>query len=33
MTDVSHPEHPDVTNDMWTKIDEIIAANRDVENR
>jgi len=30
MTDAIHPEHPDITNDMWTKIDEIIAANRDI---
>ena len=30
MTDAAHPGHPDITNDMWTKIDEIIAANRDV---
>ena len=30
MTDASHPEHPDVTDDMWTKIDAIIAANRDI---
>ena len=30
MTDSAHLEHPDITNDMWTKIDEIIAANRDV---
>ena len=30
MTDASHPQHPDITNDMWTKVDEIITANRDV---
>jgi len=30
MTDSSHPQHPDITNDMWTIIDEIIMANRDV---
>jgi len=30
MTDAIHPEHPDITNDMWTKIDEIIVANRDI---
>ena len=30
MTDNSHPQHSDITNDMWTKIDEIIAANRDI---
>ena len=29
MPDASHPQHPDITNDMWTKIDEIIAANPD----
>ena len=26
----NHPQHPDIQNDMWTKIDEIIAANRDI---
>jgi len=30
MTDNSHPQHSDITNDMWTKIDEIIVANRDI---
>ena len=30
MTDAIHPDHPDITNDMWTKIDQIIVANRDV---
>ncbi len=30
MTDNSHPQHSAITNDMWTKIDEIIAANRDI---
>ena len=30
MTDASHPQHPDVTDDMWTEIDAIIAANRDI---
>jgi NADH:ubiquinone oxidoreductase subunit E len=30
MTESSHPQHPDITNDMWTKIDEIIVANRDI---
>ena len=25
MIDATHPEHPDITNNMWTKIDEIIA--------
>jgi NADH:ubiquinone oxidoreductase subunit E len=26
----NHPQHPDIQNDMWTKIDEIIAVNRDI---
>jgi len=30
MTDGNHPQHSDITDDMWTKIDEIITANRDV---
>ena len=30
MTSDSHPQHPDISNDMWTKVDEIILANRDV---
>ena len=30
MTEPSHPQHPDITNDMWTKIDEIVVANRDI---
>ena len=30
MTNDNHPQHSDITNDMWTKVDEIIAANRDV---
>ena len=30
MTDDNHPQHPDIKDDMWTKVDEIIAANRDV---
>jgi NADH:ubiquinone oxidoreductase subunit E len=30
MIDPTHPQHPDITNDMWTKIDEIIDANRDI---
>ncbi len=25
-----HPQHPDIKDDMWTQIDEIIAANRSV---
>ncbi|MBW2338670.1 MAG: NAD(P)H-dependent oxidoreductase subunit E [Deltaproteobacteria bacterium] len=30
MTDDSHPQHPDISNDMWAKIDEIITANRNI---
>jgi NADH:ubiquinone oxidoreductase subunit E len=30
MTDGNHPQHSDITVDMWAKIDEIITANRDV---
>ena len=30
MTDGNYPQHSDITGDMWTKIDEIITANRDV---
>jgi NADH-quinone oxidoreductase subunit E len=30
MTDGHHPQHSDITDDMWTKVDEIITANRDV---
>ena len=30
MTDDNHPQHSDITDDMWTKVDEIVAANRDV---
>jgi NADH:ubiquinone oxidoreductase subunit E len=30
MTDDHHPQHPDIKNDMWVKVDEIIAANRDM---
>ena len=30
MTDDNHPQHPDIKDDMWTKVDEIIASNRDV---
>jgi len=26
----THPQHPDIQDDMWTKIDAIIAANRDL---
>jgi NADH-quinone oxidoreductase subunit E len=30
MASDNRPQHPDIQNDMWTKIDEIIAANRDI---
>ena len=30
MTHDNHPEHSDITNDMWTQIDEIVASNRDI---
>ena len=30
MINDNHPQHSDITEDMWEKIDEIIAANRDV---
>ena len=30
MTDDAHPQHPDITDEMWTKIDEIISVNRDI---
>jgi len=30
MTDDNHPQHFDITDDMWAKVDEIVAANRDV---
>jgi len=30
MTHNQHPQHPDIQDDMWTQIDEIIAANRNV---
>ena len=30
MTDDSHPQHPDITNEMWASVDDIIADNRDV---
>ena len=30
MTYDQHPQHPDIQDDMWTQIDEIIAANRSV---
>ena len=30
MTDDNHPQHPDIKDDMWTKVEEIIASNRDV---
>jgi len=30
MADDIHPQHSDITDEMWVKIDEIISANRDV---
>ncbi len=30
MTHNQHPQHPDIHDDMWIQIDEIIAANRNV---
>ena len=30
MTADSHPQHADITNDMWSKIDEIVDANRKI---
>ena len=30
MTDDSHPQHPDIKNEMWTRVDQIISANRDI---
>ncbi len=30
MTTDFHPQHPDITADMWTRIDGIIAANKDI---
>ncbi len=30
MTDDNHPQHSDITDDMWKKVDGIVAANRDV---
>jgi NADH:ubiquinone oxidoreductase subunit E len=30
MTHNQHPQHPDIQDDMWTQIDEIIATNRSV---
>ena len=30
MINGNHPQHSDITEDMWEKVDEIIAANRDV---
>lgn len=30
MTEHNHPQHPDINDDMWVKIDEIITANRDM---
>ena len=30
MTDDVHPQHSDITDEMWKQVDAIIAANRDV---
>ncbi len=30
MTDDNHPQHSDINCDMWKKVDEVIAANRDI---
>ena len=30
MTHNQHPQHPDIQNEMWTQIDEIITANRSI---
>ena len=30
MTADNHPQHSDITEDMWAKVDEIVGANRDV---
>jgi NADH:ubiquinone oxidoreductase subunit E len=30
MTDGNHPQHSDITDDMWIKVDEIIIANRGI---
>ena len=30
MTHNQHPQHPDIQDEMWTEIDQIIAANRNV---
>ena len=30
MTHAHHLQHPDIQDDMWSKIDEIIAANRHI---
>ncbi|MBT8370395.1 MAG: NAD(P)H-dependent oxidoreductase subunit E [Desulfobacterales bacterium] len=30
MTADNRPQHSDITNDMWTKIDEIVVANREI---
>jgi NADH:ubiquinone oxidoreductase subunit E len=30
MTGDSHPQHPDIAEDMWTRIDEIINVNKDI---
>jgi len=30
MTDDHHPQHPDITNEMWASVDDLIADNRDI---
>ena len=30
MTQNQHPQHPDIENDMWDRIDQIIGANRNI---
>jgi len=30
MTRLKHPHHPDITDDMWDKIDQVVQANKDV---
>ena len=30
MTDDRHPQHPDITNEMWVSVDGLIADNRDI---
>ena len=30
MTDDHHPQHPDITNEMWASVDDLIVDNRDI---